>query len=166
MIDHLNDEINVFLGQFIEAHRLREECPEETVRILIRSPFPGVVGVGEVHFHGERLLRLLMESELRPVVIRAGLPQLLGAASLELRRAHGMHRLRRPIFHLPRDEESRLPLGEGCDSFPPALAHDGVALPVPEPSPPFDILRSRIDHAFVRNDDLRIFLLPSALFPK
>src|SRR3989344_5842218 len=77
-----------------------------------------------------------------------------------------MHRLRCPILHLPRDEEPRLPLGEGCNGLPPALAHDGVTLPVPKPLPSFNALRSCINHATVGDRDLLEFLLPPALLPE
>lgn len=107
-----------------------------------------------------------MERELRSIVIGARLPQMLGAALLELRSANLIHCFRRPIIHLPGDEKAGFALSESRNRLAPTLAHDGVAFPMSEFLPRIDALRPGIDHAFVRNDDLRVFLMLSALLAK
>ena len=70
VVEAVSGKGDVFLGDAVELHLLREELPDEAVHVLVGATFPGGVGMREVEVGPEFAGDALMLCELLAVIGR------------------------------------------------------------------------------------------------
>ena len=68
VVDLLDDGVELVLGQVVEAGALGQVAADPPVAVLVASPLPGAVGVGEVGGHAQGLVDQPVAGRLAPVV--------------------------------------------------------------------------------------------------
>ena len=154
--------VNILLIQCSKTHRLRKECPDQSVGIFIRPTLPRMLGKGEVHFHRKTALGFFMFRKLRTVVIRACFSQMFGTMFSELFDGYVAHGFCRSVIHLPTNKIAGFSFDMCGDGLLLALAHNGITLPMAKCFSSVNTRWTRIDHSLVGNGDLLVFLLASA----
>ena len=155
-IDKLHKAINLLLSDGSERTSFGNKLTQQSVRVLVSSSLPGVIGIGEVDINGKITFQSLVFFELNTIVIRHGTSFLPGD-TLESFGRDLAYVFSRGMTDLVSEEKPTLSFHVGENMLGLFFADDRISFPVSNP-------RARFDNEWSCINTLLLALL-SAFFP-